>query len=215
MVESACRPLDARDDETGEHTLRVTRYAVEIARSLGCSAEQMDAIVQGSFLHDIGKIGIPDAILLKPGELNPKERAFMQAHVEIGYNLIKRAAFMAPAAEIVLTHHERFNGMGYPRGLKGEQIPLGARIFAVADALDAMTSDRPYRRAMSFRAARDEIISQSARQFDPAVVRAFLAIPEDVWVEIRQEVEGYHKQKNPAVPKLSLIWQRWGNRAAG
>ena len=215
MMEILGAALDARDDETSGHALRVTRYALEIARKLGCSAEQLDGIVQGSFLHDIGKIGIPDAVLLKPGELTPKERAIMQAHVEIGYNLIKRADFMAPAAEIVLTHHERYNGMGYPRGLKCEEIPLGGRIFAVADTLDAMTSDRPYRRALPFRAARDEIIFQSARQFDPAVVRAFLAIPEDVWIGIRQEVEDHRSQQQVEVPKLSLVWQRWGNRAAG
>ena len=206
--------LDARDDETGGHAMRVTRYCLEIARSMGCPAEQLDAMTRGAYLHDIGKIGIPDAILLKKGKLTPQERAVMQVHVEIGYDLIKRAAFMAPGAEIVLTHHERYDGMGYPRGLKAEEIPLGARIFAVADTLDAMTSERPYRRALPFSVARAEIICESGRQFDPSVVQAFLSIPERVWETIRLEVSGLRGKTIPDIPKLSVIWHRWGRRHA-
>lgn len=214
LMEMLGAALDARDDETAGHALRVTRYALEIAKAMGRSDQQLQEIVQGSFLHDIGKIGIPDAILLKPGELTPQERAVMQTHVEIGYDLVRRSAFMAPAAEIVLTHHERYDGMGYPRGLKKEEIPPGARIFAVADTLDAMTSDRPYRRALPFEVARAEIIFESGRQFDPAAVRAFLSVPEPVWEGIRQEAANYRGLRKHDVPKLGLIWKRWGGRAA-
>jgi cyclic di-GMP phosphodiesterase len=213
MIEMLGAALDARDDETAGHALRVTRYALEIAKVMSCPKPLLDEIVQGSFLHDIGKIGIPDAILLKPAELTPQERAVMQAHVEIGYDLVRRSKFMAPAAEIVLNHHERYDGMGYPRGLKGEGIPLGGRIFAIADTLDAMTSDRPYRRALPFEVARAEVVFESGRQFDPKVVQAFLSVPEHVWETIRRESSSRWGGTRHDVPKLSLIWQRWGKRA--
>jgi cyclic di-GMP phosphodiesterase len=214
LMEMLGAALDARDDETAGHALRVTRYALEIAKAMGCSDQQLQEIMQGSFLHDIGKIGIPDAVLLKPGELTPQERAVMQTHVEIGYDLVRRSAFMAPAAGIVLTHHERYDGMGYPRGLKKEEIPPGARVFAVADTLDAMTSDRPYRRALPFEVARAEIIFESGRQFDPAAVRAFLSVPELVWEGIRREAVNHRGERRHDVPKLGLIWKRWGGRTA-
>ncbi len=215
MMEMLGAALDARDDETAGHALRVTRYALEIAEAMGYSAQQLEELAEGSFLHDIGKIGIPDAILLKPGKLTPQERAVMQTHVEIGYDLVRRSAFMVPAAEIVLTHHERYDGMGYPKGLKGEEIPLGGRIFAVADTLDAMTSDRPYRRALPFAVARAEISFESGRQFDPLVVQAFLALPEQVWQDIRRDAARNCGGRKNDLPKLGLIWQRWGRRAAG
>jgi len=213
MIEMLGAALDARDDETAGHALRVTRYTLEIGKAMGCSQSLLDEIVQGSFLHDIGKIGIPDAILLKPAELTPQERAVMQTHVEIGYNLVRRSRFMAPAAEIVLTHHERYDGMGYPRGLKGDAIPLGGRIFAVADTLDAMTSDRPYRKALPFEVARAEIIFESGRQFDPAVAQAFLSIPQRTLETIQRESSSLWGGIQHDVPKLSLIWQRWGKHA--
>jgi HD-GYP domain-containing protein (c-di-GMP phosphodiesterase class II) len=144
-------------------------------------------IARGSYLHDIGKIGIPDAILLKPGKLTPEERLVMDSHTRIGYDLVCRINFLAGAAEIVLTHQERFDGTGYPQGLAGDEIPIGARIFAAADTLDAMTSDRPYRRALPFAAAKAEIIRESGRQFDPKVVEAFLSLPVSTWHEIRQQ----------------------------
>ncbi|MFB3922204.1 MAG: HD domain-containing phosphohydrolase [Terriglobia bacterium] len=184
-LEALGAALDLRDTETAGHSERVTRYALEIAQRMGCSPDQLKQIRRGSYLHDIGKIGIPDSILLKEGKLTPGETQRMQAHVRIGYDVVCRIAFLAGAAEIVLTHQERWDGTGYPQGLTGEEIPLGARIFAVADTLDAMTSDRPYRRALSCQEARDEIRRESGRQFDPAVVQAFLAIPEETWEEIR------------------------------
>lgn len=187
-LEALGAALDLRDTETAGHSRRVTLYSLEIARAMGCPSEQLKQIARGAYLHDIGKIGVPDSILLKPGKLTPEEVAMMESHVRIGYELVSRIAFLAGAAEIVLTHQERYDGTGYPQGLMGEEIPLGARIFAVADTLDAMTSDRPYRKALPFSAAREEIIRESGRQFDPAVVEAFLAVPEQRWTEIRHQV---------------------------
>jgi response regulator RpfG family c-di-GMP phosphodiesterase len=182
--------LDLRDTETAGHSQRVSRYCLELAQRIGCSSEQLKQIRRGSYLHDIGKIGIPDSILLKEGKLTPQETAVMQAHVRIGYDMVCRIAFLAGAAEIVLTHQERYDGTGYPQGLAAEEIPLGSRIFAVADTFDAMTSDRPYRRALPFRAAREEIEREAGRQFDPEFVQVFLSIPAQVWQDIQAEVAG-------------------------
>jgi response regulator RpfG family c-di-GMP phosphodiesterase len=179
--------LELRDIETQGHSRRVTHYCLEIAQAMHCSSDEMRTIARGSFLHDIGKIGVPDAILLKPDRLTEEETALMQTHARIGYDLVCRIAFLTAAAQIVLTHQERYDGTGYPQGLRGEEIPLGARIFAVADTLDAMTSDRPYRAGLSFSAAHDEIARQSGRQFDPDVVQVFLTIPEQMWRKIRRE----------------------------
>jgi putative nucleotidyltransferase with HDIG domain len=182
--------LDLRDNETAGHSHRVTRYCLELAKRIGCSGEQLKHIERGAYLHDIGKIGTPDAILLKPGKLTPDEREIMQQHARVGYELVSRIDFLQEAAEIVHSHQERYDGMGYPRGLKGEAIPLGARIFAVADTFDAMTSDRPYRKALSLATALDEIRRESSRQFDPAVVGVLNTIPPDVWDGIRRDVAG-------------------------
>jgi cyclic di-GMP phosphodiesterase len=182
--------LDLRDTETEGHSRRVSLYAQEMARAYGCSDEELKHIVRGSYLHDIGKIGIPDSILLKPGKLTEEETAVMRTHCQIGFELLQRITFLEPAAEIVLTHQERFDGKGYPRGLAGAQIPLGSRFFSVADTLDAMTSDRPYRKALPFSVARDEIESQSGRQFSPEAVKIFLSLPETIWSEMRGKVGG-------------------------
>jgi len=193
-LEALSLALDLRDNETAGHSHRVRRYCMEIAKALGCSSKQVKPIRRGAYLHDIGKIGIPDAILLKPGKLTEEERAIMETHVRIGYELVCSIEFLASSAEIVLTHHERYDGTGYPQGLLGDEIPLPARIFAVADTLDAMTSDRPYRRALSYSAAREEIIRESERQFDPKVVKGFLAIPEEVFEAIRLDVVHPHNR---------------------
>ncbi len=185
-LEALGAALDLRDNETGGHSRRVSLYCLEMARAYGCSPEQLKQIARGSYMHDIGKIGIPDSILLKPGKLTADERAVMESHARVGYELVNRVAFLASAAEIVLAHQERFDGTGYPQGLVGEEIPLGARIFSVADTLDAMTSDRPYRSALSFAIAQAEITRESGRQFDPDVVRVFLVLPISIWQEIRQ-----------------------------
>ncbi len=187
-LEALGAALDLKDGDTAGHACRVSRYCLEIASAMGCSAEEMHQLTRGAYLHDIGKIAIPDAILLKPAKLTPEEMSVMWAHPYIGYEFVSRISFLAEAAEIVLTHHERYDGSGYPQGLMGDEIPLGARVFAVADTLDAMTSDRPYRHALPHSAAREEIRRQSGRQFEPRVVEAFFSIPEHVWEKIRLEV---------------------------
>ena len=187
-LEALGAALDLRDTETEGHSRRVSRFSLEMAKAMGCKDEQLKQIARGSYLHDIGKIGIPDAILLKPGRLSEEETAVMQTHARVGYDLVCRIGFLAPAAEIVLTHQERYDGTGYPLGLAGDEIPLGGRIFAVADTLDAMTSDRPYRRALPWSNARTEILREAGRQFDPEVVRIFLSIPDHVWETIRFEI---------------------------
>ena len=176
--------IDLRDDETGDHSRRVCRYSLEIARAMGWPDKQLKSLARGAYLHDIGKLGIPDGILLKPGPLSEDERTLMQQHVRIGFDVVKDIPFLADAAEIVLMHHERYDGGGYLRGLKGEEILPSARIFAVADTLDAITSDRPYRRASSFESALDTIRRLSGSQFDPKVVNVFLNIREDIWPAI-------------------------------
>lgn len=186
-LEALGAALDLRDTATAGHSSRVTRYALKIAEAMGYSPNQLHELTHGAYLHDVGKIGVPDGILLKEGPLTRQEQEIMKAHVEIGYELVKRIAFLAPAAEIVLAHQERYDGGGYPFGLRGEDIPLGARIFAVADAFDAMTSDRPYRRALPHQVAIDEIRRETGRQFDPDVVRVFLSFPQSVWEEARSE----------------------------
>jgi response regulator RpfG family c-di-GMP phosphodiesterase len=187
-LEALGAALDLKDGDTAGHARRVTRYCLEIAKAMGCSHDEMHQLKRGAYLHDIGKIAIPDAILLKPGKLTPDEMSVMWAHPYIGYEFVGRISFLAEAAEIVLSHHERFDGSGYPQRLMGDDIPLGARIFAVADTLDAMTSDRPYRRALSYAVAREEIRQQSGRQFEPRVVDTFFSLPEQIWGNIRLEV---------------------------
>jgi len=153
------------------------------------NSDELRVIARGAFLHDIGKIATPDAILLKPGRLDPDETAIMRQHCERGYEMVRKIPFLSDAAEIVYAHQERFDGSGYPRGLRGEQIPLGARIFAVADTLDAMTSDRPYRKGASIEAATAEIVRCSGTQFDPEIVEVFLSLPPESWAELRAEIE--------------------------
>jgi len=186
-LQALAAALDLRDNDTAGHSRRVMEYTLRIAKGVGCSKLQLNNIARGALLHDIGKIGMPDAILMKPGPLTDKERSVMDTHVGVGYSFLNHIGFLAGAAEIVLTHHERFDGTGYPQGLCREEIPLGARIFAVADTLDAITSDRPYRPARTFAVAREEIIRESGKQFDPEVVSAFLAIDQGIWPELRNK----------------------------
>jgi HD-GYP domain-containing protein (c-di-GMP phosphodiesterase class II) len=158
---------------------------------MGVHEPELSWIRQGAILHDVGKIGIPDAVLRKPGKLDSDEWAEMCKHPEMGYRMLEGIRFLKPALDIVISHQERFDGSGYPQGLKGDEIPLGARIFAVVDTFDAMTSDRPYRAALSIDAARQEIRDWSGRQFDPRVADVFLSIEADRWREIRERV---HRQ---------------------
>jgi putative nucleotidyltransferase with HDIG domain len=181
--------LDLRDAETEGHSRRVTAYTIALAREMGLHAEQLRVIARGAFLHDIGKIATPDRILLKPGKLDPDEVAIMREHCVRGYEIVRKIPFLRDASEIVYAHQETFDGTGYPRGLCGEEIPLGARIFAVADTLDAMTSDRPYRSRRSFAEAHAEIQRCSGSQFDPGIVQVFCGMPEALWSNLRREVE--------------------------
>jgi putative nucleotidyltransferase with HDIG domain len=180
--------LDLKDRETEGHSKRVTAFTIAIARAMGLPREQINTIARGAFLHDIGKIAIPDKILNKPGKLEPDEMMIMKEHAYHGYQIVKKIPFLAEAAEIVYSHQEWYNGNGYPRNLRGDQIPLGARIFSVADTYDAITSDRIYRPAQSQQAAREEIAKWSGRQFDPEVVRVFLEMPDNIWEDLRKEI---------------------------
>jgi putative nucleotidyltransferase with HDIG domain len=181
--------LDMKDAETEGHSRRVTAFTIAIARQLGLSLEQIRVIARGAFLHDIGKMAIPDAILRKPAALDPDETAIVREHCYRGFQILRNIPFLAEAAEIVYSHQERWDGTGYPRGLKGEEIPLGARIFSIADTLDAITSDRPYRPAQSVAAALKEIKVWRGRQFDPKIVDTFLGMPENIWGDLRKEIE--------------------------
>jgi len=188
-LEALGNALDLKDAETEGHSKRVTAFTIAIARAMGISSDQIRVIARGAFLHDIGKMAIPDAILRKPGALDPEETAIMREHCYRGYQILRRIPFLTEASEIVYSHQEKFDGTGYPRGLKGEQIPLGARIFSVADTLDAMTSDRPYRAKLPLSAAREEIDKWSGRQFDPQVVKIFLEMPENIWDDLRRGID--------------------------
>ena len=171
--------LDSRDHETEGHSQRVVAYARLIAAELGVAGADLATLEQGALLHDIGKIGIPDGILCKPGPLTNAEWLTMRQHPEIGASMLNGIPFLQPALPVVRHHHERWDGRGYPQGLRGETIPLAARIFAVADSFDAMTSDRPYRRGRPRAEARAELQRGAGTQFDPAVLAAFLRIPDE------------------------------------
>jgi response regulator RpfG family c-di-GMP phosphodiesterase len=186
-LESLVTALDARECETGSHSQRVVRFSLAIGDRMGIVGEERDHLARGALLHDIGKIGVPDHILLKPGRLTTEEWAEMHKHPEIGARIISGIDFLAPAADIVLSHQERWDGKGYPRGLAGEAIPRGARIFAIADTLDAITTDRPYRRGRSFAYAREELLRNSGTQFDPKIVAIAAAITDAEWLRLRGE----------------------------
>jgi len=181
--------LDTREHETGQHSFRVRAYALHIGKQLALPPQDMRVLEQAALLHDVGKIGIPDDILRKPGALNDQEMNTMRKHPEIGYRILEPIRFLKNTAAAVYAHHEKFDGTGYPRGLRGESTPFVARIFAVADAFDALTSDRPYRGAVPISEARDVIQRDRGQHFDPAVVDAFLQIPDEDWTRIRQGVE--------------------------
>ncbi len=187
-LDALVQALDAREHETSHHSQRVVRYTLGIVERTPGVADQYELgqIARGALLHDIGKIGVPDSILLKAGPLTPAEWVEMRRHPETGWQILQSIEFLRLPAEIVLSHQERWDGTGYPRKLAREQIPLGARIFAIADTLDAITSDRPYRKAASFPAARAEIARCAGTQFDPACVEAFLKISDHELLELRK-----------------------------
>lgn len=179
--------LEMRDVETQEHSLRVSRYTCIIADAMGIhDPEVLETMERAAYLHDIGKIAVPDSILKKEGPLTDAEWDLMRTHPLIGVRLLERIEFLHPAMPLVRSHHERWDGKGYPDGLRGTSIPLEARIFAVADTFDAITSDRPYRRRRTCAEAREEIVGESGAQFDPDVVRAFLSVAE-IFNEVLEE----------------------------
>ena len=180
--------MDARRLKRKNHALRVHAYAERIARELNLAIPGREVLAQAAVLHDLGMIAVPDNILHSPeqlGELDPNIRK----HPAIGYNILRRVPAMREVAEIVYTHHERYDGTGYPRGLSGQQIPLETRIFAIADVFDALTIDRPYRKALTFAKAREVIQSERGMDFDPEVVDAFLRVPEAEWLDIIKRLE--------------------------
>ncbi len=168
------RALDLRDKETEGHTQRVTALTQKLAQKMGFDDEELVHIKRGALLHDIGKMGIPDGILLKPGDLTPKERELMQQHPDLAHEMLSPIEFLKPAIAIPYCHHEKWDGSGYPRGLRGEQIPLPARIFSVVDVWDALTSNRPYRKPMPLEEVRQYIGKQAGVHFDPHIVEVFL-----------------------------------------
>ena len=188
-LEALGAAIDLRDSQTAGHSQRVAVYATKIAKELGANEKEIKTIARGAWLHDIGKLATPDAILLKPGALTENEWRIMQRHVETGYDLVKRISFLSDAAEIVLSHHERWDGSGYLHGLRGGEIPLGARVFAVADTVDAMTSDRPYRSALSFENAEEEIRRGSGSRYDDRVAAAFLNSSIESWKALRRSLD--------------------------
>jgi putative nucleotidyltransferase with HDIG domain len=187
--------LDLKDAETEGHSKRVTAFTMAIARAMELPSAQVRVIARGAFLHDVGKMAIPDAILRKPGRLTPEEQMRMREHALLGYQMLRKIPFLRDAAQIVYCHQESYDGSGYPRGLKADQIPIGARIFAVADTFDAITSDRPYRAAQSIPAARREIQRYSGHQFDPRVVDTFMSISDGLWQQIKDETDALGKER--------------------
>jgi putative nucleotidyltransferase with HDIG domain len=183
-VRALSNAVEARDSYTGKHAERVAAYAIEIARTLGVARPDAAEIEFGFLLHDIGKVAMPDAILFKPGALTDEERALMARHPVVGAEIMDGIEFLQEAAKVVRSHHERWDGSGYPDGLAADDIPLTARVFAVADVLDALTTDRPYRPRMPLAQARALIVESSGSHFDPAVVEAFGRVPDDVIIEI-------------------------------
>lgn len=175
LVETLMAALDLRERETGLHSKRVACHTLVLARHFYTDQAILKQVYWGSLLHDIGKIGVPDAILLKTDHLTEEEWKVMRRHPGAGYDILAQIPHLATAADIVLCHEERFDGSGYPRGLCGDAIPLPARLFAIIDTLDAITSNRPYRQGLDFDAAKNEIVRMSGSQFDPAAIKVFLA----------------------------------------
>jgi response regulator RpfG family c-di-GMP phosphodiesterase len=173
--------LDLRDPETEEHCWRVSENSVRLGEAMGLSHDQLRNLKWGAYLHDIGKIGVPENILSKAGDLTAEEMELVKVHPMLGFKMISNIDFLKDATDVVLFHHERYGGSGYPYDLKGEEIPLAARIFAVIDTMDAMIYDRPYRKALPFSALVEELKSKSGSQYDPDVVRVFLEFPESAW----------------------------------
>jgi putative nucleotidyltransferase with HDIG domain len=179
-VKALLRTLSARDPYTGRHSNRVTNIALTFARSLGLSPQELEALSNAGYLHDIGKIGVSDSILLKPGPLTPEEREVIETHPRIGEKIVEPLGFNSQEKDLILLHHERWDGNGYPYGLQGNSIPFLCRLLALADVFDALSSDRPYRQAFTTPDALAEVEAQAGRQFDPDLTRKFVQMMDDL-----------------------------------
>lgn len=188
-MKAMIQALDMREKESLYHSYRVTEYALSFAKKLNLSKSRLSILAKAALLHDIGKIGVPDSILLKPGELTDDEWNIMKKHPHFGYEFVKKIKFLEDSADIVLNHHERFDGKGYPNGYKAELIPYEARIFSIVDTLDALTSKRIYREPISFEEAKEYIKSSSSAKFDPELVNIYVNIPDQEWSDVRDIVD--------------------------
>ena len=189
LLEGMVGALDYRDTETQWHSRRVALYSRRIAEAAGVREPELTLIEQGALLHDIGKIGVRDSILLKPGPLTPEEWVEMKLHPEIGYRMLAKIDYLKEASLVVWQHQERWDGKGYPHGVKGQDMVIGARVFCIADTMDAITSDRPYRKGRPLEVAKQEIARCAGTQFDPDLVANYLAVPDADWLDIRRHVE--------------------------
>jgi putative nucleotidyltransferase with HDIG domain len=198
LLQGFVASLDARDSGTQWHSQRVARYARRLASQMGLTDPDLTIIERGALLHDIGKIGVPDQILLKEGPLSSDEWLKMREHAQIGWALLQKVDYLRIASSIVLHHHERWDGKGYPAGISGDQIAIGARVFQVVDAYDAMTTDRPYRLHMTHDQACQRMAEVSGTQFDPSVVNAFLSVPLEEWLRIRNAIDQIAAQGHAA-----------------
>jgi len=199
MMEALGRAIGKRDSDTGAHNFRVAWIASRIAERLGLRDGPMQSLIAGSFLHDIGKIAVPDAILHKPGELDAAEQIIMHEHVTQGEEIVTGIGWLDEAKAIVASHHEKWDGTGYPRQLSGEAIPLAARIFAVADVFDALCSRRPYKEAMTFEAAMSILEKDAGSHFDPKVMAAFQPISREIYDCLASASDEDAKRKLEAV----------------
>lgn len=187
-VRALASAVEARDAYTGRHAERVAAYGLQIARAAGMNLGDEPEIEFGFLLHDVGKVAVPDAILFKPGPLTPAERAIIEQHPVTGSKIVRDIEFLGAARDVIRSHHERWDGSGYPDGLAGADIPLSARVFAVADTLDALTTNRPYRRASTFAKARLIIVRDGGSHFDPEVIDAYESVPDGVLEDIRRQI---------------------------
>jgi ribonuclease P protein subunit RPR2 len=185
-VRALANAVEARDAYTGQHAERVAAYGLALAEAAGTPLDHDPQVEFGFLLHDVGKVAVPDAVLFKPAPLDHTERRLMQRHSVIGWEILREVDWLGDAKLVVRHHHERWDGTGYPDGLGGDEIPLAARVFAVADTLDALTTDRPYRRAASLADAREVIAAEAGAQFDPAITTALAEVPDEALLELHR-----------------------------
>ena len=207
-LEALSSALDLRDRETEGHSRRVVEYTARLAEQIGLDKDTIKNIRRGALIHDIGKIGVPDAVLHKPGPLDGDERKIIERHPQAGHDMLDNIPYLREEIQIVLGHQEKWDGTGYPNGLRGEEIPLGARLFMIADTFDALTSNRPYRMGRPYADARKIIEEESGKQFDPRAVAAFLSVPAEEWMQIRAqvmtEIEKRHNAGKTVEPTIKL-----------